>query len=151
MSFKRLIKNIGNIANTSNCKIPQRFKIDKIKSELISYNKSDWKKHINYFKRGENVNEFIYDRQDIYNDKNVDIVLIQYDPSAETKIHSHEAFKSCIIKVLDGKLEETVYHRLGSRHNYIYTKFTRSVHPQIQHKMRNISDDKSYSLNVYLK
>ena len=76
-------------------------KLHTIKSILEDYKSTDWKKWSNYSNKS-------YKRNLVYRDNEIEILLLCWKPEQETPIHDH-AENGCIVKILEGKLTETIY------------------------------------------
>jgi predicted metal-dependent enzyme (double-stranded beta helix superfamily) len=91
--MKTLINSINKLMPLKSLKI--------IKPLLVNYNSNDW---VKYKKETE-----YYDKYIIYQDKNYEMILISWNKNVITPIHNHPK-NGCILKVLDGTLNETFYY-----------------------------------------
>ena len=111
---------------------------------IVEYNSDDWKQYIKF-------NNMKYNRIKLnkYSNDVFEFVLICWSPNQESPIHNHPT-NGCIMKVLDGSLEETLYdtnmNMLGMS---IYNKNNTSYIDNMKgiHKIK--SNDFSVSLHIY--
>ena len=88
--MNRLIRGIRQINNLS-----------KSNDILKKYNSNDWKKYIEFCNENYKKNLF-------YRDRDYEMFIVCWNPFQETKIHNHPN-KGCIIKILDGSINEKLY------------------------------------------
>lgn len=98
-------------------------------------------------------NDSIYKRIKIkeLSNENFEFVIIIWNPNSETKIHDHPS-KGCLLKVLNGFLEEEIY---DSELNFLaYFKLKQNDISYIEgnqnlHKITNNTNSHSISLHIY--
>lgn len=75
-------------------------KLITIKPMLEQYCGLDWKNHIEFGNT--------YNKKKIYSDDIIDVIIISWKKGQCSKIHDHPK-NGCIVRVLDGELEEETY------------------------------------------
>lgn len=128
--------------------------INNIIKLLLNYNNDDWKEYINKFNQ-DDFNDNSYHKLLINKNQDFEMFLIMWNPLSNTLIHDHPS-KGCIVKVLDGKLYEELYHNNENndikflKGNIIEEKhISNRVGNIILHKIINYYN-RSYSLHIYL-
>ena len=112
---------------------------------LKSYNGIDWQKVMYIKKMNDDYSEAFME------DNNLIIKLIKWHPNYEGGFHNHDNYQ-CYFKVLDGVLCENV-RKLEENYKHIYKpNMIGYISDTIgDHKITNLSDDFSYSINVYYR
>ena len=133
-----------------------------IYAPLKGYIGNDWSK-LNYYQRNkyeEYSEAFIFTnnliKKPYYENKPINnnsliLKLIKWHPNYEGQFHGHNNHH-CYFKLLDGRLNEVISNANSEREKtyevnsigYISDKYG-------QHKIKNLSNDFSYSLHVYFK
>ena len=128
--------------------------------ELIEYVKVDFKNSIKYleeylendYKKYIHVNEMKYNRERIYIDDEIEVLIITWGKNQESKIHDHSE-NGCFLKILEGSLEENVFSNdLNSVKKRVLKKGNISYMDNKigLHSVKNNSDDKvCVSIHIY--
>ena len=117
-------------------------------SLVNQYIGTDYKSYIRYPEFGEYIRTLvtINDRFDIY--------VITWGPHSKTPIHDH-ASKGCILKLLKGSLNETIYNIVDgslelAKNKTIYENTTSFISNKIgYHDIENTSLDAAVSIHIY--
>jgi cysteine dioxygenase len=110
---------------------------------LVNYKSDEWKYHISLPENG-------YNRINLYNCDDFEIILICWAPHANTPIHDHPV-NGCLMKILDGSLEEIIYDKnINKIKHLIRTKDDVNYidNDLGYHKIKNNSIP-SYSIHLY--
>ncbi len=70
---------------------------------LLSYKGTDWQTHVSFCEKR-------YKRTLVYKDDDIEVLIICWNVNQHSGIHDHPE-NGCIVKVLDGSLQELVYMR----------------------------------------
>lgn len=92
-----------------------------------------------------------YLRTIIHQCDNYELILIKWKPNSESLIHDH-ASNGCLLKVIDGKLEETLFNqKLELIKETIYHKGEINYIDNFigYHKIKNLSNNPTYSIHLY--
>jgi cysteine dioxygenase len=115
---------------------------------ISSYDNDDWKQYVGKI---EITPGLTYMRKIIYTNKNLDFYIIVWPPGSESGIHDHAA-GGCILKILEGSLEETTFspNFEAKEVNQLFTNQHSIMTNKIgYHNIRNISNSMSASLHIY--
>ena len=123
-------------------------KFSNIVDIVKKYNGSDWKKYIDNTKSDDkNYNK---KKIDIVDNDYFDMYVVSWNNNKKSKIHDHSE-NGCIMKVLNGNLNEYIYDKNLKLINY-KTITTNDVsfidNNKGYHSIRNI-DDVSNTLHIY--
>jgi len=107
------------------------------------YNNTDWKQYVVF-------SDINYNRIKLtkYSNDMFEFILICWSPSQESPIHNHPT-NGCIMKVLDGCLEETLYdHNINIKSINIYNINETSYMDNMKglHKIKS----KGYSVSLHI-
>jgi hypothetical protein len=92
-----------------------------------------------------------YLRNILFQNDKFELILIKWKPKSESLIHDH-SINGCILKVIDGKLEETLYNKnIKLIKETIYQKGNINyIDNQIgYHKIKNLNLEPTYSIHLY--
>ncbi len=135
--------NFNNIQNSNS-----------ILNIVSEYKSSDWKDYIpdsEFFE--QNKNSYGYLKKLLFVNESFEVYLIFWSPLASSPIHDHPE-KGCILKLLDGELNEELYQNKNNTIKYLETH---KIKPydinnrngnEILHKIIN-SNNFSTSLHIY--
>lgn len=133
-----------------------------IYAPLKGYIGNDWSK-LNYYQRNkyeEYSESFIFTndliKKPYYKNKPINnnilvLKLIKWHPNYEGQFHGHNNHH-CYFKLLDGNLNEVIVNANSEREKTYEVNSIGYISDKIgQHKIKNLSNDFSYSLHVYFK
>jgi cysteine dioxygenase len=97
--------------------------------------------------------EYNYERRYIFNNKNYEILCLIWNSNSESPIHNH-AKNGCIMKILEGQLEEHLYDinniKLINIKKIDSNTKSQYIDDKIGiHKIINTNINKTYSLHIY--
>lgn len=93
-----------------------------------------------------------YKRAVVFQNKDVELILIDWEPGAETPVHDHGKSHG-LIRVLKGNLTEDVFSIFTLEHAYsnVYKKGVVAVEfPGTIHRMKNSGKSCAQSLHIYV-
>lgn len=121
-----------------NKSIEEKYK--KIKNIKIE----DWEKWCNQSE----------EKKQIYKNKEYEMIIIKWDTNKESGIHDHPE-KGCILKILEGEIEEEIYERKNEEIKYKRKNILNEENDtgfmkgnEIIHSIKN-KKKKAYTLNIY--
>ena len=124
------ITNINHIFSTKDIK--------ELYPIISNYNSNDWEK----YKTDTNY----YTKKVIYKNKDFEVILISWEKNVITPIHSHPE-NGCILKVLEGQLEEDYYNTNKIINNVLNKNDIGYRNGGELHTIKAL--EKSYSLHIY--
>lgn len=146
--YDRAVCLLTNEINTNN-----RVTVDILRNLLKKYVGKDWEEHVN-----KSVNlECKYNKKLVYGSELLDLYVITWLPKSTSKIHDHPE-NGCIVKILEGFLEEDVYLNDGDKVKFITTNnlsLTEDLNMgfrkgnEVLHRIKNNSNNFSISLHFY--
>ena len=139
MIISTLINNLKQV-NISNY-----HKLFKYEVFLSNYRANDWNNFLHKNKLD------LYQKNLICRDDNFEIFLINWPRGWESKIHDHAKY-GCLLKVLDGALEETKFNNTLDvlDTNYLNLNQVSYLDDSIgYHKIKNPKNTNSVSLHIY--
>ena len=117
--------------------------------DLVSlYNGDDWEQYTNDIEMNPGIKYF---KIHIYSNELIDMYIIIWPVNSVSGTHAHSE-EGCILKMLDGEMEETIYTQSLQmvKTTQISTDEVSFITNDIgYHNMKNISDDISVSLHIY--
>lgn len=132
-------------------------KFMSIEDRLKRYNGDDWEKYVSpkyiTYNDYNDYNKFL-----VPIDSSLNMYIIEWLKHSGTAIHGH-SYPGCVYKVLDGYLKESIY----SSDQYTYNNKllcenilnkgdVKYINNKIGlHRIKNTSDNKCYTLNIYPK
>lgn len=138
--------NLGNlIRNLNLVDISKYNKLFRYQVFLQNYNNQDWKKHLDICKLDK------FQRNLVSREEQFEIYIINWPGNWESKIHDHANY-GCLLKVLDGNLEETIYSPQLEllKTNYLRKKSVGYLDNTIGfHSVKNKDYSNSVSIHVY--
>lgn len=148
------IKSLEQLINELVINIDNSINIDNLINIVSSYNSDDW---MNYYPSTEefnkNKNLYGYQKKLIHTNEQFEMYLIYWSPFACSPIHDHPD-RGCIMKLLDGKLNEELYLNKNSKIEYLKTvtininDINNRFGNETLHKIINLNNF-SISLHVY--
>lgn len=99
---KRIIHSLSDLTKKLYEQMKDGKQLELLIDLLKEYQGTDWKKHVRY-------NSDKYHRILIYKTGYFDLFIICWKKGQRTKIHD-SPYKGCLIKVLEGKLYESLYN-----------------------------------------
>ena len=138
--------NLGNlIRNLNLADISKYNKLFRYQVFLTNYIDLDWKKHLDLGKLDE------FQRNLVCREDQFEMFIINWPSYWKSKIHDH-ANNGCLLKVLDGNLEETIYTPQLEviQTNYLRKNRVGYLDNTIGlHSVKNIDNSNSVSIHVY--
>lgn len=119
----------------------------ELKELLRNYNGEDWKQ---YTKKPNTK----YVRKLAYRDSTIDIYVITWNNLQESRVHDHPE-EGCLMKVLQGSLEEDIYEIRHGRAHYTETHEIENGHVGYQigsfglHNIKNPHNFNTVSIHIY--
>ena len=146
-----MIKNLFQLSNI----IRYNNNIRQLTDIVKLYNGNDWKKYIKYsdkiYHKNMKYSKIYLPFKLEYNN----IYLLEWQPNAVTKIHSHTN-NGCIFKVLDGNINEKLYKNNWKYKipiiSTLYKNDVRYIDDELGlHSVENPNNSNCYSLHIYKK
>lgn len=111
---------------------------------LNDYSNDDYKRYII-------TNEDSYNRERIYIDEQIEVLIITWNTNQGAKIHDHSK-NGCFLKILEGSLEEIIFSKnlnLKQKRNLINGNISYMDDKIGLHSIRNNSDEICVSIHIY--
>ena len=140
------MKLLNTLFTTINSKITQKHKLKDLKYLIKDYNGTDWKKYTFFLNN-------TYNRNIIYRNHQIELIIISWNNNQISGIHDHPK-NGCLMKILDGELDEYVYKRENNNLNLINIKNLKKGNIGYQENINGIhniinKNNKTVSLHIY--
>lgn len=141
------INCIDDLAKSVTTKLSLGQKLEELDYILEKYNGNDWTKYVNF-------NGDTYTRNLVYQDDNIDILILCWDSYQQSGIHDHPE-NGCLLRIMQGRLTEEVYQK--DENNMILKETNKLLTDQISyqigenglHKIINEYKEQVVSIHIY--
>lgn len=141
------IYTLQDLVNAADELLKNNNDLDRMKSFYDDYNGNDWNQYVHF-------DEDKYNRTIVYKSEYIDLYIISWKMNQGSKIHDHSDH-GCIVKILRGKLHETLYKNINGKIEFISEKINNQNDISYRkgnmylHKITALED--SVSIHIYPK
>lgn len=115
---------------------------------LAKYHGQDWKDYVNF-------NKDTYVRNLVYQDDNIDILILCWNSYQQSGIHDHPE-NGCLLRIMQGKLTEEVYEKdvdnkfiLKEENKLLTDEISYQVGKDGLHNIINEDEEQVVSIHIY--
>ena len=137
------MNSLSNLFKKLDSLLEKKKSLKTLQKIVETYNGNDY---LNYVKD----NDKKYNRNTVFINENLELVVITWLPNQHTTFHKHPK-NGCIFKVLEGKITENLINLNDDKINSIYQKNDISYIDNLIgiHKMNNNFNKRCISLHIY--